>query len=65
VVSFAVGHLLDALRTKYAEFHAAIEHLDSVQADLVANLEEFRATEPESLPSSPMPAFAVERALRS
>jgi predicted ATP-dependent protease len=62
VVSFAVGHLLDALRTKYAEFHAVSEHLDSVQADLVANLEEFRATEPESLPSSPMPAFAVERA---
>ena len=63
-VSFAVGHLLDALRTKYAQVHAVIEHLDGVQADLVAHLEEFRGTEPEPGPPTPMPPFAGERAYK-
>jgi predicted ATP-dependent protease len=42
---FAVGHLLDGLRAKYAEEPRIVEHLDAVQADLLEHLDEFRSTE--------------------
>jgi predicted ATP-dependent protease len=62
VVGFAVGHLLDALRTKYVEVFAVIEHLEALQADLVAHLDEFRSTEGEredapTLPFMTGPAY--------
>jgi predicted ATP-dependent protease len=43
-VGFAVGHLLDALRSKYADVQLVIQHLDRVQADLVTHLSEFGET---------------------
>jgi hypothetical protein len=47
-VRFAVGHLLDALRTKYADTQAVLDHLNCIQADLVAHLDDFRASEADS-----------------
>jgi predicted ATP-dependent protease len=61
VVSFAVGHLLDALRTKYSDVPQIIQHLDALQADLVAHLDEFRSTETEREDIPFLPAVA-ERA---
>jgi lon-related putative ATP-dependent protease len=58
-VSFAVGHLLDAFRAKYADMQPVIEHLDHIQADLVAHLDEFRATQPDP-PPPPMPGMLTE-----
>jgi predicted ATP-dependent protease len=60
VVSFAVGHLLDALRARYAQVEPVIEHLDQIQADLVVHLDEFRASEPESRPAG-QPGVSGER----
>jgi L-asparagine transporter-like permease len=42
-VGFAVGHLLDALRARYADVELVIGHLNRVQADLVSHLSEFGA----------------------
>jgi len=39
---FAVGHLLDALRMKYASQAGVVQHLDAVQADLLDHLGELR-----------------------
>jgi predicted ATP-dependent protease len=61
VVSFAVGHLLDALRTKYLDAPPVIQHLDALQSDLVAHLDEFRSTEAEREDQPPLP-FVTERA---
>jgi predicted ATP-dependent protease len=47
VVGFAVGHLLDALRAKYSDVAQVIQHLDALQADLVAHPDEFRSTDAE------------------
>jgi predicted ATP-dependent protease len=58
VVGFAVGHLLDALRTKYWDVRPIIEHLDALQADLVAHLDEFRSTETEREDTSFLPIAA-------
>jgi hypothetical protein len=42
-VGFAVGHLLDALRARYADVELVIGHLNRVQADLVSHLSELGA----------------------
>ncbi len=50
-VLFAVGHLLDALRAKYADQPRVRQHLDGVQTDLVEHREEFHAPgSPAELP---------------
>jgi len=42
VVSFAVGHLIDALRQEYEEFGAVVDFLDSFQEDVLSNIETFK-----------------------
>jgi hypothetical protein len=41
-VLFSVGHALDALRAKYAALPRVLAHLEAIQTDLVANLDDFR-----------------------
>jgi lon-related putative ATP-dependent protease len=45
VAMFAVGHLIEELREKYAELPEVAEHLDAVQQDVVENVDEFRSPE--------------------
>ncbi|HEX8967849.1 MAG TPA: ATP-binding protein, partial [Chloroflexota bacterium] len=61
VVGFAVGHLLDALRASYTSVPAVIHHLDALQADLVAHVDDFRTSEAER-EDGQMPALMPERA---
>jgi lon-related putative ATP-dependent protease len=42
VATFATGHRIDELREKYAELPAVVDYLNSVQEDIVKNVEEFR-----------------------
>lgn len=42
----AVGHLLDALHTRYAQYPRVVAHLDAIQADLVEHLDEIRSPRP-------------------
>ncbi|MDP1808895.1 MAG: ATP-binding protein [Actinomycetota bacterium] len=58
IALFAIGHLLDDLRTKYSESEKVLQYLQSVQDDIVENLEAFKETEhqPElHLPGMEMP----------
>ena len=41
-VTFAVGHMLDDLRCKYASSAPLLEYLDGLQADLIEHLDELR-----------------------
>lgn len=41
-VLFAVGHLIDELRGLYAEYPAVCSHLDEVQHNVIASIDEFR-----------------------
>lgn len=41
-VLFAVGHLIDELRAAYAEHPAVCSHLDDVQQNVIASMDEFR-----------------------
>ena len=41
-VLFAVGHLIDDLRTSYAAFPAVCEYLDEVQENVIGSMDEFR-----------------------
>ena len=61
-VLFAVGHLLEAVRAKYLEQPAVVQHLDAVQADLVEHLDEFRpGAHAEETPPLPLHVPASER----
>ncbi|HHH35975.1 MAG TPA: ATP-dependent protease [Gammaproteobacteria bacterium] len=42
---FAVGSLIEALKKKYADLEAVVAYLDAVQADIMANLNDFRTGE--------------------
>jgi lon-related putative ATP-dependent protease len=42
VVLFAVGHLIDELRTAYADHPAVCGHLNEVQQNVIASMDEFR-----------------------
>jgi len=44
-VGFAIGHLISALQARYASAPAVLQHLESVQADLVSRAEDFRSSE--------------------
>ena len=44
---FAVGHMIEALRKKYAEHAEIVDFLNAMQEDIVANVDEF-LTQPES-----------------
>ncbi len=41
VALFAVGHLIDELRGRYAQLEQVLAHLDAVQRDVVENVHEF------------------------
>jgi predicted ATP-dependent protease len=41
VLRFVVGHILDDLREKYAQYGLA-DHLQAIEADIVANLEQYK-----------------------
>ena len=41
VASFAVGHLIDELRKKYAGLPEVVSFLDDMQADIIENVDEF------------------------
>ncbi len=64
VVGFAVGHLLDSLRGRYSDVPRVIEHLDALQADLLAHLDAFRTNEGEheaTLPPTATPDRSFDR----
>ena len=42
VAIFAVGHLVDSLKSKYGDVDKIVQYLDDVQNDVVEHLEEFR-----------------------
>ncbi len=54
VAMFAVGHLIDELREKYADLPAVVDYLDAVQEDVVENVDEFRRPEEETR-ATPLP----------
>ncbi len=41
VANFAVGHLIDTLRGKYAEFPAVVDYFNAVEQDVIANVPDF------------------------
>jgi lon-related putative ATP-dependent protease len=41
-VLFAVGHLIDELRSNYAEYPAVCDYLNEVQQNVIASMDEFR-----------------------
>jgi predicted ATP-dependent protease len=47
---FAVGHLVDELKQRYAEWPRVVEYLESVQHDVIENAEDFRKPEEEPSP---------------
>ena len=47
-MGYAVGHLLAALQRKYAGTPAVVQHLESLQADLVERVDEFHSSESDS-----------------
>ncbi len=47
VASFAVGHLIDDLRKRYADLPDVVSFLDRIQKDVIANVDEF-LTPPEN-----------------
>jgi predicted ATP-dependent protease len=52
-MAFAIGHLLDGLRAKYSELPAILHHLENVQSDLVAHVDDFRSPDTDSTAGPP------------
>ncbi|MDZ7262472.1 MAG: AAA family ATPase, partial [candidate division KSB1 bacterium] len=48
VVVFAVGHHIEALKTKYQAIQEVVTYLDEVQEDVLAHIPEFKTKESES-----------------
>jgi len=49
VAIFAVGHLIESLRKKYADLQQVVAYLDDVQEDITENVDEFLAPEESPL----------------
>lgn len=49
VAIFAVGHLIDELRNKYADLREIVTFLDAVQKDIIENVDAFLASEEHPL----------------
>ncbi|HEV2386087.1 MAG TPA: ATP-binding protein [Candidatus Acidoferrales bacterium] len=49
VTIYAVGHLIDALKTKYASLKKVTSYLDAMEQDVIANVEEFLSPREEGL----------------
>jgi lon-related putative ATP-dependent protease len=60
-----IGHLIDDVRQKHAEFPQVLAYLDAVQTDIVANIDDFRdEMEGEHLPAMggpPVPSSPFSR----
>ena len=50
VATFALGHLVDELKAKYAELPTVIEYIENVQKDIVDNVERFLPQEQSAPP---------------
>ncbi|HUX76489.1 MAG TPA: ATP-binding protein [Anaerolineae bacterium] len=64
VATFAVGGMMDELRDKYAELPDVVNYLDTVQQDVVENVDEFR--KPDEAPQAmgvPLPRSATSAPL--
>ncbi|MBI5440126.1 MAG: AAA family ATPase [Deltaproteobacteria bacterium] len=62
ITTSAIGHELDALRQSYQDQPRVLEHLDAVERDVVANLEEFRSEPPRlALPGLAPPVLGKEQ----
>lgn len=47
---YAVGHLVDELKQRYAEWPRVVEYLDAVQRDVIENADDFRKPDEEPSP---------------
>ena len=55
VTMFAIGHLIESTREKYADHAAVVAYLDEVQEDLVEHANDLRPSEPDaSQPPNPL-----------
>jgi len=54
----AVGHHIDPLKEKYAPYGKVIDYLESVQEDILLNLEDFKEQQPQQ---SPIPGLKLPR----
>ncbi len=54
VSTYAIGHLLAALRDKYSTMKEVFEYIDAVQKDIIENLPEFLGIQQESPQGVPM-----------
>jgi lon-related putative ATP-dependent protease len=54
---YAVGHLIDELKAKYKGLKQVISHLESVQEDMITNIDQLRS--PESDSKSPLAQLAA------
>jgi lon-related putative ATP-dependent protease len=60
VARFAIGHLFEELRARYADNPAVIDHLRTIENDIIENVDALRARDEEG-PSFPLP-FAMPQA---
>jgi lon-related putative ATP-dependent protease len=58
IAMFAVGHLIDELREKYADFPDVTGYLNEVQKDVIENVSDFKPAPPEGQQTFP---FMVPR----
>ncbi len=54
----AVGHHLEPMREKYAEYPKVLQYLEAVQEDVLLNLEDFKEQTPQA---SPIPGLKLPR----
>ena len=47
---YAVGHLVDELKQRYADWPRVVEYLDAVQRDVIENADDFRKSDEEPSP---------------
>ncbi len=62
VAMFAVGHLMEDVKTDYADLPEVLAYLEAVEQDVVENIDDFRKSEDErppllGLPTSAAPSF--------
>lgn len=56
--TFAIGHIVEELKAKYAGLDEVVDYLEAVQADVIENANEFRKTE-ESEAAGPLAFLAA------
>ncbi|RJQ32193.1 MAG: ATP-binding protein [Actinobacteria bacterium] len=50
ITNFAIGHLLEELKQKYADNRKIIDYLDDIQRDIILNLKDFTAKQEGQIP---------------